>query len=57
MVFLMNPQSQSRETKDASFDTEDAGFATKCENLFACIKYFSLYLVAADYADLRIIRQ
>jgi hypothetical protein len=26
--------------KDAGFETKNAGFATKCENIFACIQYF-----------------
>jgi hypothetical protein len=26
--------------KDAGFEAKDAGFATKCENIFACIQYF-----------------
>jgi hypothetical protein len=25
-----------------SLETKDTGFATKCENLFACIQYFSM---------------
>jgi hypothetical protein len=29
-------------------ETKDTGFATKCENLFACIQYFSMCLAAAE---------
>jgi hypothetical protein len=32
---------------DAGFETKDADFKTKRENLFACIQYFSMCLAAA----------
>jgi hypothetical protein len=31
-----------------SLETKDTGFATKCENLFASIQYFSMCLAAAE---------
>jgi hypothetical protein len=45
------------ETKDTDFETKDAGFATECENLFACIQYFSMCLAAAEKVLWPIIRQ
>jgi hypothetical protein len=33
---------------DAGFETKDVGFATKCENLFVCIQYFSMCLAAVE---------
>jgi hypothetical protein len=31
-----------------SLETKDTGFATKCENLFGCIQYFSMCLAAVE---------
>ena len=31
-----------------SLETKDTSFVTKCENLFACIQYFSMCLAAAE---------
>jgi hypothetical protein len=31
-----------------SLETNDTGFVTKCENIFACIQYFSMWLAAAE---------
>ena len=40
-----------------SLETKDTDFATKCENLFACIQYFSMCLAAAEKVLWPIIRQ
>jgi hypothetical protein len=37
--------SQLHFAQDKIFDTD---FATKCENLYACIQYFSMCLAAAE---------
>jgi hypothetical protein len=40
--------SRSGVRRKADFLDKDAGFAKRCENLFACIQYFSICLVAAE---------
>jgi hypothetical protein len=44
----MISSSHSHETKDAGFRQKMQVFATKCENLFPCIHYFSMCLAAAE---------